>query len=147
MKVKIIILLIIVSLLMFTSCGNTEEEKVILNSDIWKEIVNKEWLAGLRGLYFYEKDNLHICIYMEYGSGVPLIDLHESEVEIIDKKIIFEILSANGLSKKNDIIKVHFTYKDGKLIYNYMIYEEVLFRDTDFIIKIIEEYKEYLKDD
>lgn len=142
MKIKISIILMIISLSMCTSCNNIEEKKEVLDSAIWMEIVNREWLISedvFAGVYFYERDNLPICAYMLYGSGVPIIKLHESEVEIIDDKIAFEVLTANKMIDNYDIEKAYFTYSDGKLTNDSTSYEQL--SRGDVVIEFIEDYK------
>lgn len=143
MKGKIGILFIMISLYLLTGCGNSRDNET-LQSDIWQEIVNKEWRnfdvwAG-EGVYFYERDHQPICAHMIYGSGLPIIGLHESVVEIKDKKIIVEILINDDLPETPDILEVYLTYADGELSYDDKIFKQELSWDT---MKLIEEYKAF----
>lgn len=144
--IRIVILLILSSVLIFAGCGDSRDKET-LDSDIWQKIVNIEWSnfdvwAG-EGVYFYERDNQPLCAYMIYGSGLPIVALYESKVEIKDKKIVFEILVLDDLPETSDIIEVDFTYEDEQLYYNNKVFKQEVSWDT---MKLIEEYKEFSND-
>ncbi len=55
-------------------------------SDIWLSIDKHEWenyesFAGT-GMYFFEENNKKYCLFMIYGSGVPVAGHYKSEVKI-----------------------------------------------------------------
>jgi hypothetical protein len=55
-------------------------------SDIWLSIDKHKWenyesFAGT-GMYFFEENNKKYCLFMIYGSGVPVAGHYKSEVKI-----------------------------------------------------------------
>lgn len=124
MKQILIILLMLTILLSLMGCNkntNNQSDKIT----IWDNIVNKEWSnydswAGT-GLYFYEEDNNRYCIYMVYGSGVPVAYHFISDAWIEEDKvkvllpINIEIGKFNAEPDEKEVEEVIFKFEDNAI--------------------------------
>lgn len=99
-------------------------------SDIWVSIDNLEWenyesFAGT-GMYFFEENNKKYCLFMLYGSGLPVISYHQSEVKVINnQEIEIEVPNhlINLMATDQEIKKHRVTLQQGNLMMNKMIYK------------------------
>lgn len=116
----------------------------VLDSELWQKIVDKNWSnfdnwAG-EGIYFYEKNGRPISAFMIYGSGVPIVHLHESEVKFKNDYIIIEIPETSDKNEAKKIIESNFKYRDGELINGDKIYVS---NNIGYTLDAIEEYKKF----
>lgn len=91
-------MVIIILTLFLIGCNNQKTNKTI-ESTTWKQIVNKEWSnldiwAG-SGFNFYEEDNIGYCVFMVYGSGVPVMYDYTSTATIQEDGVILITVPEN----------------------------------------------------
>ena len=114
----------------FVGCSNDVEPNV-LESDIWNEISNHEWSASYgfagEGYYFYEENGKAMCMFMIYGSGLPIIHESHSEVTIDNEDKIIVNISIDDSS--NQPLEMKLELKEGKLYQGDKVYEYMFDRD------------------
>jgi len=122
----VLMLTVIVAIFMVIGIINFNTYK----SDIWVSIKNREWenyekFTGT-GMYFFEDNNKKYCLFMLYGSGLPVIGHYTSEVKIRNSREI-EIEVPKYMVELNDteqeLQKYTIEFLHGSLIINKMIYE------------------------
>ncbi|OAB38650.1 hypothetical protein PMSD_06450 [Paenibacillus macquariensis subsp. defensor] len=98
-------------------------------SEIWLSIDKHEWenfesFAGT-GMYFFEENNKKYCLFMLYGSGVPVMGHYKSEVEIKSNQEI-EIEIPNQLmdlkTTDQELQRYVIQLNQGNLIMNKKVY-------------------------
>ncbi|WP_458633355.1 hypothetical protein [Paenibacillus sp. CMAA1364] len=99
-------------------------------SDIWVSIENREWENDEKfvgtGMYFFEENNKKYCLFMLYGSGLPVIGHYKSEVKIkSNQEMEIEVPKYMVELKATDqnLQRYKIEFIQGRLIINKMIYE------------------------
>lgn len=117
-----------------------------VGEELWNNIVNKEWRnmdvwAG-ESFFFYEDNNQKMCAHIIFGSGLPIVSVHESTVQFQEDKIIVEAI--NGLSNEDGskITSYDFKRQGNSLFYNGREYVEADSKNTK---SMIEDYYENVK--
>lgn len=142
-KKQFFVVLLLLSLSAFLSCI----ENPSTTSAVWNNIVNTEWSnfddwAGT-GLYFYEENNTYYCVYLIYGSGMPIIYSYKSILVIENEKMIIHlpINLETGMCFNNldeiQVEKVTLEYEDNT----------IKFGGKRFQMSEIELYKVKMKND
>ncbi len=124
---KILFIFGLVTIILLTACGDVK----VTESEIWNDIVNKEWSAGLRGFYFHEEQGKAYCTYMIYGSGIRVIDYYKSEVDINEEGEILISLPEYLASLKFDMDK------------NLDLVEKILKYDNNSILFDANKFEDY----
>lgn len=127
MKRRLILILTIISAIFIIIGLNNWVEN---ESDIWVSIENREWendekFAGT-GMYFFEENNKKYCLFMLYGSGLPVIGHYKSEVKIrSNQEIEIEVpkYMVELKTTDQDLQRYKIEFKKGSLLINKMIYE------------------------
>ncbi|WP_410769435.1 hypothetical protein [Fontibacillus sp. BL9] len=125
----ILTLLIILAIFMLIGINNLNKYESE-SDDIWVSIENQEWenyenFAGT-GMYFYEENNKKNCLFMMYGSGLPVIGHYTSEVKIrSNREIEIEVpkYMVELKATDKDLERYRIELMQGSLIINKMIYE------------------------
>jgi len=123
------LILLLVFIFMFTSCSSNNGQNTFENS-IWDELNGKEWSSSYgfagEGYYFYEDNRMAMCMFMVYGSGVPIIHDSHSKVLIDDEgKIVVSIM----FDATKDDVEIDLELIDGKLYHGDKVYLHTLDRD------------------
>jgi len=99
-------------------------------SDIWLSIDKQEWdnnesFPGT-GMYFFEENNKKYCLFMIYGSGVPVMGQYKSEVKIkSNQEIEIEIphLFMDLNNRDQELQRYIIQLNQGDLIMNKKVYK------------------------
>ncbi|MHA0858088.1 hypothetical protein ACH8E3_14530 [Paenibacillus sp. CMAA1364] len=93
-------------------------------------IENREWENDEKfvgtGMYFFEENNKKYCLFMLYGSGLPVIGHYKSEVKIkSNQEMEIEVPKYMVELKATDqnLQRYKIEFIQGRLIINKMIYE------------------------
>ncbi|MBH1939667.1 hypothetical protein I5677_02015 [Mobilitalea sibirica] len=129
-----VLLLIVLSFLIM---GCSKKSIQTIDTSTWKHIVDKEWsnfdsFAG-SGFYFYEEDSVGYCVYMIYGSGLPVIYEYTSKVEIKEEGLISIKLpenilisdSNNNVIDKDKTVVTYLEFNDGVIKYGDMEFKNI----------------------
>lgn len=105
LRIRIIVLAMLLILINFFGYRNISDEKR-LAALTWEKVANKEfsnwdYWAGT-GLYFYEAEGEKYCVYMIYGSGVPVAYHYESKAVITKGNIIISLPTNMEVSDLNE---------------------------------------------
>lgn len=128
--VKIYKLVVIIVLIMLIGCSPKSSDEII-ESETWSQIKNTEWssdngFAG-DGFYFYEEDGKAMCMFMIYGSGLPIIFHTYSEILSIDDDMIEVKLGADPESDKELIFLLE--VEGDRILNGDIVYKPVFDRD------------------
>lgn len=118
-------------LLLIVLTGCTPKSSPIIETETWSRINGIEWssqngFAG-DGFYFYEENGKAMCIYMIYGSGLPIIHESYSEVLSIEDKRIEVRVSFD--MEDEDEITAFLWLEEDKLYFGDIEYEILFDRD------------------
>ncbi len=143
-----IILIVIgaIFLIRFLSISNDSAKCVV-----WNQIVNREWsnidaFPGT-GFYFFQEDGGKYCLFMVYGSGLPIIYRSISEVTIRGNQIEIAVPDAMDLKEtvpgvekqSSDTFIIQF--ENDHLIFSNMEYTNMRLNNEDTIWDEIERFK------
>ena len=87
LKMRIVVFAMLIIIFNLAGCNKISQEKKLAIAT-WEKVANKEFSnwdfwAGT-GLYFYEEDSEKYCVWMIYGSGVPVAYHYESKAVITE---------------------------------------------------------------
>jgi len=126
---KALSLMLAFVLVCLSGCSST-----ISNNEVWQAVNDKEFRNDFNeigpgtGLYFYEKGESKYCLFMIYGSGIPVLGVINYEIEI-EGSGVFRVLSASEFeseffqdpSQKDDFA---FEYSLEGILFDGLMYEE-----------------------
>ncbi len=127
---KIYKLVVIIVLIMLIGCSPKSSDEII-ESETWSRIKDIEWssdngFAG-DGFYFYEEDGKAMCMFMIYGSGLPIIFHTDSEILSIDDDMIEVKLIIDPESDKE--VTFLLEVEADRILNGDLVYESVFGRD------------------
>ena len=138
---KLMVLFLIMTLF---GCKAEVEE---YNSVVWDEVVDKEYsnfdvFAG-QGIYFFEQEGELLCVYMKYGSGVPVVGVVYHKVTIQENGTLLlsqiEIETPDGtIIEESPVSDAVVMYNDGVIIMN-----ELEFIETE--LSFYEDFLEWIQ--
>ena len=131
--------LILISLFVLIGCTN---ELDTINHELCSNINTQEYVydngfAG-EGIYFYEKDSLQYCDYMQFGSGVPVVGVYTSLVTYNEDGAIilnlpYQIVSRDFESTSTELLSVTLIYDNKTFNMNGLIFEITDYKMHDIL--------------
>ncbi len=117
------------------------EKATELSEDaLWKKIENREWTTLEKGslgfgIYFYEKNGKKTALTMIYGSGLPVIHTHESQVKMNKNEMHFDFPNGRIIEKNNNqdqIVGIGLHFKNEKLYFGSDELKEIFPYNEDY---------------
>lgn len=122
-----------------------------MDNKVWNQIVNREWsnidsFPGM-GFYFFQEDGGKYCLFMVYGSGLPIIYRSVSEVSIHGNQI--EIAAPVAMDLKEMVPGIEkqssgtfiIQFENDRLIFSDTEYTHMRLNDEDIIWDEIERFR------